>query len=150
MRTDGTDILDLDLDHPWEIECDEAIALAIESESAALSFDKRISNSEGATVGTNRGTRAYGNTHGFIGSYSKTSHSVTCVVLAESDGTMQRDYHYTSSRVPGDLEDAAAVGGKAAEKTLSASVRAKSKQRMHRFCSFPSWRVVFSDMQSVR
>jgi len=125
----ATDILDLDLDHPWEISATEAIALAIESESAALSFDKRISNSEGATVGTNRGTRAYGNTHGFIGSYSKSSHSVSCVVLAESDGTMQRDYEYTSSRVPGDLEDAAAVGRKAAEKTLKRLGARKIKTR---------------------
>ena len=125
----ATDILDLDLDHPWEISATEAIALAIESESAALSFDKRISNSEGATVGTNRGTRAYGNTHGFIGSYSKSSHSITCVVLAESDGTMQRDYEYTSSRVPGDLDDAAAVGRKAAEKTLNRLGARKIKTR---------------------
>ena len=125
----ATDILDLDLDHPWEISATEAIALAIESESAALSFVKRISNSEGATVGTNRGTRAYGNTHGFIGSYSKSSHSVSCVVLAESDGTMQRDYEYTSSRVPGDLEDAAAVGRKAAEKTLKRLGARKIKTR---------------------
>ena len=125
----ATDILDLDLDHPWEISATEAIALAIESESAALSFDKRISNSEGATVGTNRGSRAYGNTHGFMGSYSKSSHSITCVVLAESDGTMQRDYEYTSSRVPGDLDDAAAVGRKAAEKTLNRLGARKIKTR---------------------
>lgn len=125
----ATDILDLDLDHPWEISATEAIALAIESESAALSFDKGISNSEGATVGTNRGTRAYGNTHGFMGSYSKSSHSITCVVLAESDGTMQRDYEYTSSRVPGDLDDAAAVGRKAAEKTLNRLGARKIKTR---------------------
>jgi len=125
----ATNILDLDLDHPWEISATEAIALAIESETAALAFDKRISNSEGATVGTNRGTRAYGNTHGFMGSYSKSSHSVTCVVLAESDGTMQRDYEYTWSRVPGDLEDAAAVGRKAAEKTLKRLGARKLKTR---------------------
>jgi PmbA protein len=112
------DILDLDLDHPWELNADQAIALAIESESAAMAFDKRISNSEGATVGTNRGTRAYGNTHGFLGSHSKTSHSISCVVLAEADGAMQRDYHYTSSRVPANLDDAASVGVMAARKTL--------------------------------
>jgi PmbA protein len=115
----ATELRDLDLDHPWEIDAGQAIALAIESESAATSYDKRISNSEGATVATNRGTRAYGNTHGFIGSYSRTSHSVTCVVLAEADGTMQRDYHYTSSRVPGELESAASVGVLAAEKAIS-------------------------------
>jgi PmbA protein len=115
----ATDIADLDLDHPWELDANQAIALAIESESAAMALDKRISNSEGATVGTNRGTRAYGNTHGFVGSHSRTSHSITCVVLAEADGAMQRDYHYTSSRVPGDLDDAASVGVLAAEKTVA-------------------------------
>ena len=115
----ATDHLDLDLDHPWEISAQEAIAMAIESENAAMAYDKNISNSEGATVGTNRGSRAYGNSHGFMGSYSKSSHSITCVVLAESDGTMQRDYEYTASRVPADLEGAAAVGRKAAKKTLN-------------------------------
>ena len=114
----ATNITDLDLDHPWSLDANQAIALAIESESAAMAFDKRISNSEGATVGTNRGTRAYGNTHGFVGSHSITSHSITCVVLAEADGGMQRDYHYTSSRVPGDLDDAASVGVMAARKTV--------------------------------
>ena len=114
----ATEMLDLDLDHPWDIDANQAIALAIECEAAAMAHDKRISNSEGGTVGTNRGSRAYGNTHGFIGSYSKTSHSITCVVLAEEDGAMQRDYHYTSSRVAGDLDSAASVGEAAAEKTL--------------------------------
>ena len=114
----AAEIPDLDLDHPWNIDDNEAIALAIESESAALGYDKRISNSEGATVTTNRSTRAYGNTHGFIGSSSRTSHSITCVVLAESDGAMQRDLHYTSSRVPGHLDDAVSVGEMAARKTI--------------------------------
>ena len=93
------DIRDLDLDHPWSIDADQAIALAIECEAAALGYDKRIGNSEGASVSTNRGSRAYGNTHGFVGSYSRTSHSITCVVLAESDGTMQRDYHYITPSI---------------------------------------------------
>lgn len=115
----ATDLKDLDLDHPWDIDAQQAIALAIECEAAALAVDKRISNSEGGTVGTNRGSRAYGNSHGFIGSYTKTSHSITCVVLAEEDGAMQRDYEYTSSRVVADLEDAASIGVRAAKKTLS-------------------------------
>lgn len=115
----ATQIKDLDLDHPWDIDASQAIALAIESEDAAMTCDKRISNSEGATVATNRGTSAYGNTHGFIGSYTRTSHSVTCVVLAEENGAKQRDYHYTSSRVASELDDAASVGIRAAEKTVS-------------------------------
>ena len=112
------DVPDLDLDHPWPLSAEEAIGMAVECESTALAFDKRINNSEGATVATNRGTRAYGNTHGFIGSYSRTSHSITCVVLAESDGVMQRDYYYTAARARGDLESAADVGAEAGRRVV--------------------------------
>ena len=114
-----TDIPDLDLDHPWALDADTAIAMAIESEAAGLGHDDRIGNSEGATVASNRGTRAYGNTHGFIGSYSKTSHSITCVLLAEADGVMQRDYHYTAARHADDMQSGADVGRIAGEKTVS-------------------------------
>ncbi|MBT8102854.1 MAG: metalloprotease PmbA [Gammaproteobacteria bacterium] len=114
-----TDIKDLNLDHPWSIEAGRAIELAIDAEAAALGFDKRISNSEGATVSTNRGSRAYGNSHGFIGSFSRTSHSITCIVLAESDGVMQRDYDYTATRDPEDLRDAAGVGERAARRVIN-------------------------------
>jgi len=113
------DVSDLDLDHPWDLDADAAIAIAIESEAAGLQSDKRISNSEGATVSTNRGTRAYGNTHGFVGSYSRTSHSITCVLLAEADGVMQRDYHYTSARSADDLDTPGEVGRVAGDKTIS-------------------------------
>jgi PmbA protein len=114
-----TDIKDLDLDHPWTLEARDAITLAIETEAAALTSDKRIGNSEGATVSTNRGSRAYGNTHGFVGSFSRTSHSITCVVLAESDGVMQRDYYYTSSRDANDLMDSESVGSTAAQRVVN-------------------------------
>ena len=113
-----TDIPDLDLDHPWELDADAAIALAIDCERAGRAVDTRISNSEGATVATNRGVRAYGNSHGFIGSYARTSHSVTCVLLAEAEGVMERDYHYTSARCADDLEDAVHVGKLAGDKTV--------------------------------
>ncbi|MGH8167210.1 MAG: PmbA/TldA family metallopeptidase, partial [Woeseiaceae bacterium] len=62
---------DLDLAYAWELGSEQAIRLAIECEDAARSFDRRIANSEGATVATNAGVRAYGNSHGFIGSYRK-------------------------------------------------------------------------------
>ncbi len=114
-----TKVRELDLDHPWEIDADTAIAMAIECEAAGLGCDERVSNSEGATVTTNRGARAYGNTHGFVGSYSKTSHSVTCVLLADADGVMQRDYHYTAARCADDMDAAEQVGRTAGEKTIA-------------------------------
>ncbi len=113
-----TDIPDLDLDHPWTIEASAAIDLAIESEAAALAYDKRIRNSEGATVASNRGIRSYANSHGFHGSYAKTSHSISCVVLGEADGEMQRDYYYSASRDASELESPALIGETAARRAV--------------------------------
>ena len=113
-----TELPDLDLDHPWALDAAAAIELAIACEAAALGYDKRISNSEGATVWTNRSVRAYGNTHGFFGSYVKTGHSVSCAVLADTNGDMERDYYYSSARDPADLEDVESIGVKAASRAL--------------------------------
>lgn len=113
-----TDVPDLDLEHPWDLDATAAIDLAMACEASALDYDKRISNSEGATVWTNRGVRAYGNTHGFIGSYAKTSHTLSCAVLGSADGDMERDYYYSSARDPADLETAESIGVKAAMRAL--------------------------------
>ncbi len=113
-----TDVPDLDLDHPWPLDAKAAIDLALQCEASALGYDKRITNSEGATVWTNRGVRAYGNTHGFTGSYAKTSHTLSCAVLGSADGGMERDYHYSSARDPADLDTAESVGVKAATRAL--------------------------------
>ena len=113
------EVRDLDLDHAWDMDAEQAIELAKQCEAAGLSHDKRLNNSEGATVSTNRGVRAYGNTHGFMGNYSKTSHTISCVLLGEKDGEMQRDYYYSSARDPRDLESAEAIGQRAAERTVA-------------------------------
>jgi PmbA protein len=109
---------DLDLAHEWNVESDEAIRIAIECEEAGRAHDKRITNSEGATVGTSSGVRVYGNTHGFLSSFPKTSHSLSCVVVGEEDGNMERDYWYTAARDAATLESAEAVGKKAAMRTV--------------------------------
>ena len=113
-----TDVPDLDLEHPWDLDATAAIDLAMACEASALGYDKRISNSEGATVWTNRGVRAYGNTHGFIGSYAKTSHTLSCAVLGSANGDMERDYYYSSARDPADLETAESIGVRAATRAL--------------------------------
>jgi PmbA protein len=114
----AADIPDLQLDHPWTLEATAAIDMAIACEAAALNFDKRITNSEGATVWTNRGARAYGNTHGFIGCYTKTGHGVSCAVLGEADGDMQRDYFYSAARDPADLDVVEEIGETAARRAV--------------------------------
>lgn len=109
---------DLDLSHPWELEASEAVELARRCEAAGLAHDARIRNSEGASVATHRKLRVFGNSHGFIGGYPSTSHSVSCVVLGQQDGDMQRDYWYTAARDWRALEDVESVGRKAADKAV--------------------------------
>ena len=113
------DAPDLDLDYPWSIDAAAAITLAIDCEDAALKYDSYIGNSEGSTVSSNRGTRAYGNTHGFFGCYSRTSHSISCVVIGSDNGEMQRDYYYSAARDSADLEDVRLIGETAAKRTVA-------------------------------
>jgi PmbA protein len=110
---------DLDLAHPWEVTADRAIEIAKTCEAAALGFDARINNSEGASLGTHQGLHVYGNTHGFLGGYPTTSHTLSCVVLAGSGDDMQRDYWYSSSRDWRELEPAEAIGRESARRTIA-------------------------------
>ena len=112
-------LADLDLYHPWEISPEEATELAIECEQAGLQTDARLVNSDGAQVNTQRATRVYGNSHGFVGAYSGTRQGMSCVLIGEDDEGMQRDYWYTVARNADDLESATAVGVQAAERTLA-------------------------------
>ena len=100
------DIPDLDLDHPWDMSPEQAVECARACEAAGREVDPRITNSEGATVGSHRGVRVYGNSHGFLGGYPSTSHSISCVLLAQVGDDMQRDYWYSSARDARDLESA--------------------------------------------
>src|SRR5882757_1291920 len=111
--------MDLDLSHPWNVSADRAIEIAKSCEAAALAFDARINNSEGASVGTHQGLHVYGNTHGFVGGYPTTSHTLSCVVLAGTGEDMQRDYWYTSSRDWRELQDAESVGRESARRTIA-------------------------------
>ena len=113
----ATEFPDLDLYHHWALDADAAIQLATECEAAALAADKRISNSEGATVGKYEGCRVYGNSHGFLAGCPDSQHSLSCSVLASDGSEMQRDYEYTVARDPAELEAAGTVGRKAGEAT---------------------------------
>jgi len=115
----ATEFPDLDLNHPWDINAETAITLAVECENAARHFDKAISNSEGATVNSHQGTRVFGNSLGFLQGYQSSRHSISCSVLAGSGDSMQRDYWYSVARNPALLETARFVGEKAAQRTVA-------------------------------
>ena len=109
---------DLDLFHPWQLSPEQAVTLARECEAAGLACDARLRNSEGATVTTHSAVRVYGNSHGFLQGVPSTSHSVSCALVAESGQEMQRDYWYSVARSAQALEDVAAVGRRAAQRSL--------------------------------
>ena len=111
--------VDLDLFHPWELDAEEAIEIGKRCEAAAMEVDGRITNSEGASVGAHEGLQVYGNSHGFIGGYPSTRHSLSCAVIGRDGDEMQRDYWYTVARSASRLEAADDVGRQAGGRTLA-------------------------------
>jgi len=110
---------DLDLYHPWQLSVDEALEVAKRCEAAALNVDKkRITNSEGASVSSSESVFVYANSHGFVGGYPSSRHSISCSVIAENNNAMQRDYWYTNARDASDMESAEYVGKLAGERTV--------------------------------
>jgi len=109
---------DLDLYHPWALDVEPAIALALECENAARGFHPAITNSEGASLNTYQGLRVLGNSLGFLHGYPSSRHSLSCSVIGQSGDIMQRDDWWTVARDAGDLESAVQVGRKAAERTV--------------------------------
>ncbi|MDH4557603.1 metalloprotease PmbA [Pseudomonas sp. BN417] len=113
------DLPDLDLYHPWSITPEQAVEQALICETAAFEADKRVSKADGTTLNTHQGCRVYGNSHGFVGGYASTRHSLSCVMIAEAQGQMQRDYWYDVSRIGSQLADPVSIGRRAAERTAA-------------------------------
>lgn len=109
---------ELDLCHPWAPSAEHAITLAQTCEAAARAVDARITNSEGASITSHEGLYVYGNSHGFVGSYPSTRHSISCAVIGQQGNAMQRDYWYSVARAHTDMDDGVLVGQRAAERTL--------------------------------
>ena len=113
------DLPDLDLFHPWTISTEEAIDLAKRCEAAAFGVSKRIRNSEGATVSAQHSQFVFANSLGFMGGYPGSRHFLSCSVIAENKGLMQRDDWYSASRAPGSLADASVLGRYAGQRALA-------------------------------
>jgi PmbA protein len=110
---------DLDLFHPWEISTEEAVELARRCEAAAFAVSKKIRNSEGATVSAQQTQFVFANSLGFVGGFSGSRHWLSCAVIAEDKGLMQRDDWYSASRLPGKLADARALGRYAGQRAAA-------------------------------
>jgi PmbA protein len=108
-----------DLYHPWQPTIDAAVDYCRQMESAAFAVDKRIDNSEGATLSTYESDFIYANSQGFIGGYATTRHSASVTMIATSKAGMQRDYWYSVARSEKNLETPASIGVRAGQRTVS-------------------------------
>jgi PmbA protein len=116
----GTLAGDLQLfsDETAKLPTEERIAIAKRAEAAALAVDPRITNSEGASFDSSVGGHVFANSRGFLGAYRSSSCSVSAVPVATQNGSMERDYWYSSARNYKGLEDAETIGRIAAERAL--------------------------------
>jgi PmbA protein len=105
--------------HPWALDVDAAIDLALACEQAGREADARIANSDGAAVGTGASLAVYANSHGFSGSERSTHHSISCALIAGQGDAMQRDGWYSIALAAGDLEAPRDIGRIAAQRTVS-------------------------------
>jgi PmbA protein len=114
----ATEFPDLDLYHPWLLDVDSAIELARRCEQAAFDTDKRITNSEGASVNVHESNFIYANSLGFLNGFPTSRHSISCSMIAGKGAAMQRDYWYSEARDQADMLSAEEVGRITAERTV--------------------------------
>ncbi|HEU4640008.1 MAG TPA: metallopeptidase TldD-related protein [Candidatus Binatia bacterium] len=114
------DIPDMDLfdDAAGSVSVDDKIAVALAAEKAAMEFDPRITNSEGAEFSNQSGRVIYASSHGFCGEYHGSNFGHSVAPVASQNGSMQRDYWYSSNRKFDRLDSAESVGKRAAQRVL--------------------------------
>jgi PmbA protein len=105
--------------HPWQLDADAAVDLALACEAAGRGADARITNSDGASVSSGYGLSVYANSHGFIGRERGTHHSIGCALIAGTGEGMQRDGWYSTALARALLEAPDAIGRRAAERTVA-------------------------------
>lgn len=110
---------DLDLLHPWNLAPDTAVDLARACEAAAFAADRRVTQSEGATVDTRHSLSLYANTHGFLGVRHSSEHSLSCVAIAVDGEDMQNGYWYSVGRAENDLDSPQSVGERAGRRAAA-------------------------------
>ncbi len=90
---------------------------ALEAEDAARAVNG-VSNSIGATAGHRTSGIVLANSNGFCGYYRRSSHSVSCAVLAGEGLEMESDYDFSSKVHHADLESPAKIGKTAGERAV--------------------------------
>ena len=110
---------DLALYHEASVDVEQATKLALEAEKAALEYDAKIVNSNGASFNSHTGVRVYANTHGMLQSYLSSRYSLSCSVIGGELDQLENDYEYTVSREFDALSSADWVGQNCAKKVIA-------------------------------
>ncbi len=97
---------------------EKKIEMAKEAEAAGRAFDKRITNSQGASWNDSTSEVTLANSDGFVGQYRGTSSSFSVSLLAEENGVKQTDFWFTFNRFVNKLDSPQSVGRRAAERVV--------------------------------
>lgn len=97
---------------------EKKIAMVKEMEEAGRTFDKRITNSNGASWSNSVGQVTLANSDGFVGQYKTTIANMSVGLLAEENGVKQRDGWFSFNRFFNKLDTPKAVGEEAARRTI--------------------------------
>jgi PmbA protein len=101
------------------IDAARAIDMAKRAEKAALGYDPRLTNSEGANVSRQSGASVLVTSGGFRGGVRGTYTSLSVHPVADdADGKKRSGYYWSARRFAGDLDAPEHVGQEAARRTL--------------------------------
>ncbi|HQU85058.1 MAG TPA: TldD/PmbA family protein [Pyrinomonadaceae bacterium] len=101
-----------------KITPEKKIEMVKEMEDAGRAFDKRITNSNGASWSNSVGQITLANSDGFVGQYRTTIANMSVGLLAEENGVKQRDGWFSFKRFFNKLDTPKAVGEEAARRTI--------------------------------
>ena len=108
---------EIDMSDPSEPPADRLVERATVAEEAALAI-RGVTNSEGGEASWSASRIVLVASNGFSGTYQRSSHSVSAVVLAGEGQNMERDYDYSHTVYEADLDDAAQIGRRAGERAV--------------------------------
>ena len=114
----ATEIPELDMVDAEEPASEVLIDMARRCEDAARAVPG-ITNSDGAEASWSHSNITLAATNGFAGSYARTDCGVGVSVIAGEGTDMEAEYDFAHAVYRSDLEDAAAVGTRAGERTVA-------------------------------
>ena len=119
LATDMGAALMLYDEHVESLTVEEMQDIVMRAEQAAFDADKRITNSEGAEFGAERGMVVLANSLGFCGNFPYTAASFSVSVIAdEASGKKHNDYWYSAGNMLHRLAAPEEVGRRAAARVV--------------------------------